>query len=275
MKKKFSWRAFVSFGLFVAFFIIFITGLMLYLAPSGRVAHWVNWKIFGLDKNQWQALHTIFSFLFVILSIFHLFSINWKAFWSYITSKTRQGLNKGRELYAAILLMLVIFAGTLLNVTPFSSVMNFAEYITDVWEQTIENPPVPHAEKLSLIELSYQLEDFDVEKIVNRLQNNNIRFDSVTQTLEDIGKKNELPPVEIYNRIVKNSLGGMAGSGMGLKSLETFAADEHLNIDTLLRHLEDKGIEATREQSLKEIASKNDMPAKDIYNYLMELNRND
>ncbi len=269
MKKKFSWRAFISFGLFVSFFIIFITGVLLYLAPAGRVAHWVNWKIIGLDKNQWQALHTIFSYVFVILSVFHLFSINWKAFWSYIRSKTSEGLNRSRELYASLALMLFILFGTLWNMVPFSTVMDFGEYLTEMWEETIDNPPVPHAEKLTLVELSYQLEDFDVDKIVARLQNNNIHFDSVTQTLEDIGRLNEIPPADIYNLIVKSSLGGMAGSGMGLKSLETFAADESLNVDTLLLKLRAHDLKAQADQSLKEIANENDMPAKDIYNLLM------
>jgi len=269
MKKKFSWRAFISFGLFVSFFIIFITGVLLYLAPAGRVAHWVNWKIIGLDKNQWQALHTIFSYVFVILSVFHLFSINWKAFWSYVRSKTSEGLNRSRELYASIALMLFILFGTLWNVVPFSSVMDFGEYLTEMWEETIDDPPVPHAEKLTLVELSYQLDNFDVDKIVVRLQNNNIRFDSVTQTLEDIGRLNEIPPADIYNLIVKRSLGGMAGSGMGLKSLETFAADENLNVDTLLLKLRANDIKAQADQTLKDIAGENDMPAKDIYNLLM------
>ena len=40
-KKKFSWRAFISMGLFYSLIIIFLTGIVLYLAPSGQVAHWV------------------------------------------------------------------------------------------------------------------------------------------------------------------------------------------------------------------------------------------
>jgi hypothetical protein len=76
MKNKFSWKAFISFGLTYSFIIIIVSGVMLYMSPPGRYAHWVNWKILGFTKEGWQAIHTVFSYTFVILSIFHLFSIN-------------------------------------------------------------------------------------------------------------------------------------------------------------------------------------------------------
>jgi len=99
MKKKFSWKAFISFGLTYSFIIILVSGIMLYMSPPGRYAHWVNWKMFGLTKEGWQAIHTVFSYTFVILSIFHLFTINWKSFLSYFKGKTQNGINKKRELY--------------------------------------------------------------------------------------------------------------------------------------------------------------------------------
>jgi len=89
--KKFSWKAFISFGLTYSFIIIFLTGIVLYFAPAGRIAQWVNWKFAGFSKEEWQAIHTIFSYLFVILSIFHLFTANWKTFVSYLKNKTQNG----------------------------------------------------------------------------------------------------------------------------------------------------------------------------------------
>jgi len=263
MKKKFSWRAFISFGLFVSLFILFFSGLMLYLAPSGRIAHWVNWKIIGLDKNQWQALHTLFSFFFIVLSVIHLFSINWKAFWSYIRSKSQQGLNRTGELLAAMALTIIILTGTLLDVTPFSSVMHFADFMTEKWEENIDRPPVPHAEKLSLAELADQLDNYDVNTIINRLHDKNIRFDTLTQTLQQLGEINDMAPVEIYNIIV-NSSAPASCSAMAMKSLEAFAAEAELSLDILETHLRNKGIEAERDQTLIEIAYANGITVKDI-----------
>lgn len=264
-KKIFSWRAFISFGLLFSFVIIFITGIVMYIAPPGRIAHWVNWKLIGLTKEDWQAIHTIFSVIFVILSIFHLFSINWKVFLSYIKSKTSLGLNKKKELYLSSVFTVIIFTGTIFSIPPFSSVMNFGEYLTESWENEDNNPPIPHAELLTLIELSEQLSNISIDKIVNKLNANNIKFNNTEETLTEIGVLNNMPPIEIYNIITSKSRTGMAGTGMGKKTLEEFAAENNKDINELLKLLEENNIIANKDQTLKEVAAENDMAAKDVY----------
>ena len=133
MNKKFNWRAFISFGLTYAFFIILVSGIMLYMSPPGRYAHWVNWKILGFTKEGWQAIHTIFSYTFVILSVFHLFTVNWKVFLSYLKSKAKTGLNRKREFFISTALVLLFFFGVIFSVPPFKSVMDFGEYLTESW----------------------------------------------------------------------------------------------------------------------------------------------
>ncbi len=264
-KQKFSWRSFISFGLLFSFLIIFFTGIILYIAPAGRIAHWVNWKLIALSKEDWQALHIIFSFLFVILSIFHLFSINWKVFLSYIKSKTSSGLNKKRELLISGILTILIFIGVLYSIPPFSSVIDLGESLTQSWEKKVEAAPIPHAELLTLIELSEQLENFSIEKIQNKLKANNIKYTSTDQTLSDIAKANNLTPLEVYNLITKTSMTGMAGSGIGRKPLEEVAKENGKDINDVLNILKENNIVATKEQTLKDIAAENDMAARDIF----------
>jgi hypothetical protein len=265
MKQKFSWKVFISFGLFYSFFIIFLTGIILYLAPAGRVAHWVNWKLFGLNKEQWQAIHTIFAYLFAILSIFHLFSINWKAFWTYIKSKTMQGIHKKKEFYLSSIATILVLLGILFHLPPLSSVMDFGEYLTNSWEDESKEPPIPHAERLSLYELATQLDSISVEVVINTLRANNIQFNNTTQTLEEISTLNAIPPFQIYSMITKQPDAGMTGSGIGKKTLEEFAFENNKEINQILTILKNNGIEANRNQTLKEIASENNIAARDIY----------
>jgi len=68
-----------------------VSGIILYIAPPGRIAKWTSIPIIGLEKYQWQALHTIFTFLFIIANGFHLF-FNWKPFLSYLSNKRKQVL---------------------------------------------------------------------------------------------------------------------------------------------------------------------------------------
>lgn len=266
--KKFSWKAFLSIGLFYSFIIIFITGIILYLSPAGRIARWVNWKLFGFTKENWQAIHTIFSYTFAILLIFHLFSINWKVFWSYLKNKTKQGLNKKKEFYLSSIFAILIFLGIIYSIPPFSSIMDFGEYLTESWGNKNTEPPIPHAELLTLNELSEQLDDISIDKIINKLKTNNIKINSANVTLSEIGKLNSLSPIEIYNIITSETLSGIAGTGIGKKTLEEFADENNKDINQLLRILKENNINAQKEQTLKEIASENDIAAKEIYDLI-------
>ena len=119
--NKFNWKSFISFGLFFSFITIFLTGTILFLSPAGRVANWTNWQLFWLRKDQWQALHTVFSYTFAVLGIFHLFTSNWKVFLSYIKKKIEGKIHRKKEMLIASTLFLMIFAGTMLDLEIFSS----------------------------------------------------------------------------------------------------------------------------------------------------------
>jgi len=112
MKKSFSWRVFISFGLFIALLMMLVSGVILYISPPGRVANWTDWRMIGLTKRGWQNQHIIFGFSFLILSLFHLFFINWKAFLSYLKSKTSEGLKSPGELLTIIMLSFLFVIGT-------------------------------------------------------------------------------------------------------------------------------------------------------------------
>ena len=105
VKKGFSLRSFTSFSLVISTIIMSWSGFILYIAPPGRIANWGTWKLMLFTKTEWQALHTIFSYLFFIFFIIHLFFVNWKTFIQYFKSKIRAGLNKKWELAAAVILL--------------------------------------------------------------------------------------------------------------------------------------------------------------------------
>lgn len=282
-KKTFSWRAFISFGLVFAFFIIFISGTVLYIAPKGRVAHWTNWQLMGLLKDEWQSLHTVFSYVFVILGVFHLFSVNWKVFLSYIKTKASENINKKKELVISSLMMIGIFLGVLFYIPPFSSFMELSYYLKDTWEKKDERPPIPHAEQLNLIELANQLNDTSVEQVEAKLKSNNIEYTSTGQTLEEIGKLNGISPGRLFDIIsAKTEITGKTksaeehvfdgerrndgtGKGYGRMTVEDCAAQSGMTVTDVLQKLENYGITAQEGQSLREIADGNGMRPGEVY----------
>lgn len=265
MKNKFSWRAFISFGLTYSFIVIFLSGIVLYMSPPGRYAHWVNWKIFGFTKEGWQALHTVFSYTFVILSVFHLFTINWKAFLSYLKTKKQNGLHKKREFYLATILAFAFFFGIAYAIPPFQSVMDFGEYLTESWEKAEEEPPIPHAELLTLVELAEQMKLTSVDEITSKLNAHEIKFENTGETLHDLATINNTTPNEIYKLISKKSASDRQGSGIGKKSLADFAEEEGLNIEDVIAILKARGINAEKGQTLRQVGDNNNISPREIF----------
>ena len=78
-------KAVVSFILLVLFVIVFVSGIVLYLAPSGSIAHKTNWHFLIFDKWQWKKIHTVSAFIMSVVIFVHLF-LNRKIFIAEIKS---------------------------------------------------------------------------------------------------------------------------------------------------------------------------------------------
>lgn len=269
MQNKFSWRAFISFSLTYSLIILLLSGLVLYVSPPGRYAHWVNWTLLGFTKERWQALHTVFSLAFVVLSIFHLFSINWKAFVGYLNSRASKSIRKKRELLISSLLILIFFAGTTFSIPPFSSVMELSENLTGSWEKTEETPPVPHAELLTLAELDNQLPNLTLDQITEKLKQHKINFENTsTQTLREIAEMNNQTPIEVYKQLTRKPASQMQGSGIGRKSLETLCNELNKDVNEVILLLEDNKIIADKDQNLRSIGEENGITPKEVYDII-------
>jgi len=268
MKSKFNWRVFISFGLTWSLLIIFVSGIVLYIAPAGRYANWVNWKILGYTREGWQSIHTIFSITFVVLSVFHLFTVNWNAFWSYIKSKTSLGINKKKELLISSGLTIVFLLGTSYALPPFNYVSEFGKYMSGTWEKKEQTPPVAHAELLTIKELAVQ-SNYNVEEFSQKFTSNGIVFDNIDkQTLKEIAKKNNKTPDEIYRQITKKSEREMPGAGLGRKTIENLSKETGKTVEEILKILSDNQITAAKDQTIKQIGDNNKMAPKDIMNLL-------
>ncbi|NTV99515.1 MAG: DUF4405 domain-containing protein [Chlorobiaceae bacterium] len=134
MIKSFTWRIFISFGLFISFFMLLISGVILYVGPSGRGPGAIVWLIIGLTKPEWQNQHIIFGFTFSLFALFHLLLINWRAFLSYLKSKTKEGLKSPAELLFIIVLSLIFGIGTYFKIQPFSGILEFGKNISKLWD---------------------------------------------------------------------------------------------------------------------------------------------
>jgi len=123
---KFSYRAFVSVLAGFTFAAMAVTGLVMFFAPSCRIARDTSWTVWGYSKEQWTAVHVWFSIAFVAASAFHVY-MNWACLTSYFKNKLRQGLALRTEWIAPLVICGVIGLGTIYEVAPFSSLTAWKE----------------------------------------------------------------------------------------------------------------------------------------------------
>ena len=267
MKKSFSWRVFISFGLFIALLMMLVSGVILYLSPPGRVANWTDWRMIGLTKRGWQNQHIIFGFSFLILSVFHLFFINWKAFLSYLKSKTSKGLKNPGELFTIVILSSLFGIGTYFDIEPFSAVLKFGDAISNSWEQPEKQAPLPHAELMTLQQLAEQTGlGGDPEVLIKKLEKAGLQVNSQHQTLGEIATMNGKTAEEVYEYIAppKTAKHTIQGQGFGKKTLQEIADEGGVSSMSLQLALQQKGIEAKPDLPLKSIAEYNKIEMSEL-----------
>ncbi len=233
MKKKFDLRSFISLSLFLAFFAMFFTGIVLYLKPVGKVARAIGWKLIGLTKENWEAVHTTFSYLFVILTIIHIFTINRKIIWAYIKSKAKSGVNRKKELLVSVLLFAVVLAGTINDISPFKDVMVFGDYLTNIWEKDVKTEPSLKTENIP-----------DSNKLHNDTL---INVDGVFENQTPQFTKTEID-----------------------KSLEKIAVEHEKDVDIVIESLKNEGIVADKKEVLKDVADKAGTSPEQVFRIITE-----
>lgn len=125
-KKLFNFRAFVSVLAGFSFIFMAVTGLVLFFTPSCRIARETSWIFWGHDKDQWVAVHVLFSIAFVVASLFHIY-LNWTALTSYFKTKLQQRFAFRAEWISVLVICSIFYVGTVREVVPFSSLIAWKE----------------------------------------------------------------------------------------------------------------------------------------------------
>jgi len=195
--KKINWQIFISFSLLFSFILMIVSGIILYFKPEGSVARWLDWKILFLSKAGWESIHTIFSFLFVIIAFFHILKIHLLNFYIYLNKKHHYAL---KEFFLALAISLIILAGTTLKISPFQSVYDLGKNLSDAWEQPYDKPNdiISASSTVEGIADYYRLTD---RVVVKKLRQAGIVDVKPNLTLGEIAFRNNASPKQIYSKI--------------------------------------------------------------------------
>jgi hypothetical protein len=285
-KSSFRPRGLVAFIVFGGFAVMTVTGLILFITPPGRVAYWTNWALLGLEKSEWNAVHIVFSFLFVLAGLLHLF-FNWKPFKHYLVNKFAGHLRLRAESMIGTAAVAVILVGTLLSWPPFSWIINLNETLKDSWAQAgWAEPPFGHAEDVSLKVLGVRTAR-EPRAMLEALRDAGYEVDSPGQRVQDIAIANGVTPALLWAAITERVqpatpepvTGGItaeevelryAGTGLGQKTVAEIAETTGVPLETMLARLRDAGIEATPDDKMKAVArDHDDMPPIDLLKLML------
>jgi hypothetical protein len=255
--KKFSWKAFISFYIVFSFVVLGLSGIVLYVAPPGRVANWSVWQLVGLSKAQWQAVHTIFATLFLVTAAFHLY-FNWKVLTAYLRTKVHEGMRMKRELGAASVAGVALLVLTIIGVPPFSTLMVVGDEIKNAWTVPANEPPIPHAEELTVAKLA-ETAKIPEDKAWANLEQHGVVVEDREMTVGQIAERNKMTPQQVYQRIqsedAKSQVAVAASGGWGRKTVGQVCEQFNVNVDTGLSRLREAGFEATASTPIKDLAA--------------------
>ncbi len=133
LAHSWKWRSFVSYFLLFAGAILVVSGVVLYIAPSGRVAHSTDWHLLWLDKAAWESVHTNSGYASIIFGLVHLI-LNWKVLLHYLWNRTRHAYRLKAEVVVALALSVVVLLGSAWDWPVFRDVMILGETFANAWE---------------------------------------------------------------------------------------------------------------------------------------------
>ncbi len=275
-------RRLVSMTALVSFLGLILTSVIMYIVPAGRVAYWVDWRLWGLTKEEWGALHINLGVLFLVSSVFHIY-YNWGAIVTYIKSKMKSGKGaRGIETWAALAITVLVCVMTLMAIPPASWVIHGSESIKDQAAIDYGEPPYGHAE-LSSLKMFADKMNLDLERSMAILGENGIEVQSPSETVGDIAMQAGVSPKVLYEMLQKGgaekaqesveTVGTMPSeppTGTGRLPLLTLCESYSIPLGEAAEVLKAAGYEANGKMTLMEIAQSKGGHPHEVYLVIQE-----
>ncbi len=277
--RRFKWRTFTSVATAISFLGISITGLVLFITPKGRVAHWTGWEMIGFTKDQWSGLHIWFALTFLIAGACHT-AFNWAPLLGCFRDRIRKRYALRPEWILALLLLSVICVGTILSITPFSSLLILNESIKNSWEVPGKQAPIPHAELMTLQQIANKVDGVDADTMLKNLRAQGITVESPNIVIGELAHQHKQTPGQIYTLAVGKilarstsdddiSLGAFGGgSGIGRLTLKQYCQERELELSQAIRKLQAEGFRAEPDMLLRDIAHGRNAHVSDLLEVL-------
>lgn len=126
-RRRFDHRGLVTYLVTLSFFIMLVSGVVVFLAPSGQVARRIGWSLIGLGRAEWQTLHISFAVVFIAFGLIHL-TLNWRALLHHLRDRASKHLTLKWEAALALAVTAWLIASALVPLRPASNLHDLNEY---------------------------------------------------------------------------------------------------------------------------------------------------
>ena len=260
----------------LAFILVLLTSIILYIVPQGRVAYWADWRLWGLTKEQWGSVHIVNGLLFLLSLFLHIY-YNWRPIVSYMKNTAKALKIFTKEFNIALGFTLVFTFGTLVEVPPFQWVLDLNGYLKDEAAVKYGEPPYGHAE-LSALKTFVKKQGLDLKESMASLKSAGMKFDSEKQTLKDIARVNNVSPQQVYiamktveQTIKTKSLPDSPPAGFGKRNLADVCQEYQLNVKAVVRELAEKDFKVDAGMTIKGIAEAHNVGPMDVFEAIKEI----
>lgn len=197
-------RRLVSLVALLSFCVMAFTGIVMFLAPQSRVAHWSGWELFGLSKRDYDAVHSAFMLLFLVSVVWHTI-LNWRPLVEYFKNRSRKLTVFTPEFSVAVAICGLFFVGTIWRLTPIDQYLGLGSVAKQYWEGTLGSPPWNPADATPLSHFCRGMEDVEwratqrsitinCDDALSALRRAGIDVEDTSQPLDDIAAANGTSP---------------------------------------------------------------------------------
>ena len=260
----------------LSFILLLVTSVILYVTPQGKIAIWANWKMLGLGKEEWGALHTNLGILFLVAGLTHTI-LNWGPIVAYMKNKAKRLKVFTVDFNVALAITLFITLSTLFELPPIAGVQTFNHKLKEAAAEEYGEPPYGHAEASTLKSFCRRT-GLDLKDALKTLEKAKFESVSAEATLAEIAAANGMTPQQVYDAIKPAPAKGdekempkKPGMGFGRKSLSSVCQSYGLDLQATLDGLKGLGIESTADMSMKEIAEKNNMEPHTVFESIRQV----
>lgn len=178
----------ISLTLLLSGVVVLVTSIVLYCGPPTHVAHFSDWRVMGLTKCQWNAIHIVIGLLFMIVMLFHVY-LNRKPIFMYLGNSNKKPILFTKAFVLSLAITLYVSVGTLAGLPPMKQLIDFVRIVKVKHVRRYEVPPYGGAEQSSLRDMSAYM-GWDNEESAAALRKKGFELESPEQSIKEIAEIN-------------------------------------------------------------------------------------